>query len=59
MCDVTQKHMDRLLFAIKHDSLEVGYKAILTKPMPSGALRKCWCIWRWKKKIVHFKIYFL
>ncbi len=31
MCDVTQKHMDRLLFAIKHDSLDVGYKAILTK----------------------------
>lgn len=31
MCDVTQKHMDKLLFAIKRDNLDVGYKAILTK----------------------------
>ena len=31
MCDVTQKHMDKLLFAVKRDNLDVGYKAILTK----------------------------
>lgn len=31
MCDVTQKHMDRVLFAVKRDNLDVGYKAILTK----------------------------
>lgn len=31
MCDVTQKHMDKLLFAVKRDNLNVGYKAILTK----------------------------
>ena len=40
-CDVTDKHMDKLLFEMRQKSFDVSFKAVLIK---SGILSRC--LWR-------------
>ena len=39
-CDVTQKHLDKLLFGIRNNNLNVDYKAVMTKTNKSWTLNK-------------------
>lgn len=39
-CDVSEKHMDKLLFEIKHRSINITYKAILTPTNSRWTLRE-------------------
>lgn len=39
-CDVSEKHMDKLLFEIKHRSIDITYKAILTPTNSRWTLRE-------------------
>lgn len=39
-CDVSEKHMDKLLFEIKHRSIDITYKAILTPTNSRWSLRE-------------------
>ena len=39
-CDVTQKHLDKLLFGIRNNNLNVDYKAVMTKTNRSWTLNK-------------------
>lgn len=39
-CDVSEKHMDKLLFEIKHRNIDITYKAILTPTNSRWTLRE-------------------
>lgn len=39
-CDVSEKHMDKLLFEIKHRGIDITYKAILTPTNSRWTLRE-------------------
>ena len=39
-CDVTQKHLDKLLFGIRNNNLNVDYKAVMTKTNKLWTLNK-------------------
>lgn len=39
-CDVSEKHMDKLLYEIKHRSIDITYKAILTPTNSRWTLRE-------------------
>ncbi len=39
-CDVSEKHMDKLLFEIKHRSIDITFKAVLTPTNSRWTLRE-------------------
>lgn len=39
-CDVSEKHMDKLLFEIKHRGIDITYKAVLTPTNSRWTLRE-------------------
>ena len=53
MCGLTEKHMDRLLFALRRDNVDIGYKAILTKTNASWSVSRMYANMELEHKLTH------
>lgn len=53
MCGLTEKHMDRLLFALRRDNVDIGYKAILTKTNASWSVSRMYARMELEHKLTH------